>query len=185
MIPSREETFRIIESCSMPQHILRHSLMVTRVAVVIATRLNASGLVIDLALVERASLLHDICKMDCIGTMKDHALMAQELLAGRGFPRLGEVVGQHVRLNSMAIDEAMVVNYADKRVMHDRVVSLDERFVDLLKRYGTDDARKERIRLHHENCRQMQDLISTRCNGDLDDLAELNLIPLDKSFYGG
>jgi len=28
------------------------------------------------------------------------------------------------------------VNYADKRVMHDRIVSLEERFSDLKERYG-------------------------------------------------
>ena len=40
--------------------------------------LKSSGFSIDLALVESSSLLHDICKMDCIGTTKDHALMAKE-----------------------------------------------------------------------------------------------------------
>ncbi len=184
MIPTRKETFRIIESCSMPVHILRHSLMVTRVALVIGNWLKSSGLSIDLALVDRAALLHDICKMDCIGTTRDHALMAKELLTNRGYPRVGEVVGQHVRLESMNMDEAMVVNYADKRVMHDRVVSLTRRFVDLMERYGTDDARRERILLHHEKCIRMQKVISRACDEDLDGLAWLNLIPLDKTLYG-
>lgn len=184
MIPTRKEAFRIIESCSMPVHILRHSLMVTRVALVIGNWLKSSGLSIDLALVDRASLLHDICKMDCIGTTGDHALLAKELLTERGYLRVGDVVGQHVRLESMDMNEAMVVNYADKRVMHDRVVSLTRRFIDLMERYGTDDARRERILLHHEKCIQMQEVISRACNEDLDGLVGLNLIPLDKALYG-
>ncbi len=72
--------------------------MVGRVAVVIGAWLRSSGFSIDLALVERASLLHDICKMDCIGTPKDHALMAEEFLCREGYSLVGEVVGRHVRL---------------------------------------------------------------------------------------
>jgi hypothetical protein len=34
------------------------------------------------------------------------------------------------------VSEEEVVNYADKRVQHDRIVSLKERFVDLKERYG-------------------------------------------------
>jgi hypothetical protein len=40
------------------------------------------------------------------------------------------------------ITEAALVNYADKRVQHTRVVSLGERFQDLRERYGkTPEAR--------------------------------------------
>lgn len=185
MIPSRVEAFRIIKACGMPQHILRHSLMVGRVALVIGTWLKSSGFSIDLAMVDRSSLLHDICKMDCIGTTKDHALMAKEFLCREGFPRVGEVVGQHVRLNSFDVGEAMVVNYADKRVMHDRVVPLARRFLDLMERYGTDDARRERILLHHQTCLNVQDILYERCNEDLEGLVDLNLIPFNQALYGG
>ena len=39
-----------------------------------------------------------------------------------------------------------IVNYADKRVLHDRVVSLDERMVYILDRYGLRPEHRERIR---------------------------------------
>ena len=35
-----------------------------------------------------------------------------------------------------SVSEEEIVNYADKRVMHDRIVSLEERFSDLKERYG-------------------------------------------------
>jgi hypothetical protein len=38
-----------------------------------------------------------------------------------------------------------VVNYADKRVRHDRIVSLSERFVDLKERYGKSQRSFERL----------------------------------------
>ena len=184
MIPSYQEAWRIIETCRVPEHILRHSLMVRRVALVIGSRLKTSGREMDLCLVDRASLLHDICKMECIGTLKDHALMAKELLCAEGFKRVGEVVAQHVRLNSYDLDESMVVNYADKRVMHDRVVSLTRRFLDLMDRYGTDDSRRERILMHHQACLNIQEIITKNCSQDLEGLENLNLIPCDQPFYG-
>jgi hypothetical protein len=52
------------------------------------------------------------------------------------------VVAQHIWLSHgvdpLCVSEEEVVNYADKRVMHDRIVSLEERFNDLRNRYGKD-----------------------------------------------
>ena len=93
-------------------------------------------------------------------------------------------MAQHVRLNSYDLDEAMVVNYADKRVMHDRVVSLTRRFLDLMERYGTDDQRRERILMHHQTCLHIEEIIAKNCDGDLEGLETLNLIPCDQPFYG-
>ena len=185
MIPSTDETRRIIELYQMPEHILMHSIMVSRVADAIGSSLAASGHGIDLELVAASALLHDICKMECIGTGKDHALMGMELLSRHGFPLVGDVVGQHVRLRAFTLDEAMVVNYADKRVMHTRVVSLDTRFMDLMERYGTDGSRRERIRMHLRDCMKVENLIARSCGVDLQGLEKLNLIPLDQAFYGG
>jgi len=185
VIPSLDQAIGLIERSLMPPHILVHSIMVRRVALVLGASLVRRGSVLDLALVEMAALLHDISKMECVGTGRDHALMGQDFLSAHGYPLVGDVVGQHVRLRSMELNEAMVVNYADKRVMHDRVVSLDRRFVDLMARYGTDGARRDRILLHHRDCARMEEIILERCDMDLDGLDSLNLIPVDKAFDGG
>ena len=139
-IPDRQWVSRLMSERGMPGHIVRHCRAVRMVAVAIACALREKGFGIDVRLVDRASLLHDICKADCLGG-GDHALMGRQLLDRLGFPRIGDVVGQHVRLRSMEVCEAMVVNYADKRVMHDRVVSLERRFVDLMDRYRRDEQR--------------------------------------------
>jgi len=185
VIPSRPETLELMRSYLMPHHIVLHSMMVRRVAVAIASSLKVSGLSIDLAAVDRASMLHDLCKMDSLRTGNDHALMAQEVLCDQGYPFIGDIVGQHVRLKSLIeVNEAMVVNYADKRVMHDRVVSLSKRFVDLMNRYGTDDARQARILKHHQDSLRIQDVMEKSCRMDLEGLIVLNLIPCDQALYG-
>jgi hypothetical protein len=43
------------------------------------------------------------------------------------------------------VSEEEVVNYADKRVQHDRIVSLRERFADLKERYGKSQSSFERL----------------------------------------
>jgi putative nucleotidyltransferase with HDIG domain len=179
MIPSHEETLELIRQYRVPQHIIRHSMMVRRVALAIATSLSRAGFCINHAAVDRASLLHDLCKMDSIRSGNDHAHMAREVLRGLGYHTIGEIVGQHVRLKTRDINEAMVVNYADKRVMHDRVVSLSQRFDDLMNRYGTDEARRERIFKHRQDIIEVEEILGRYC-GDLDSLDALNLIPCDQ-----
>jgi len=165
LIPSPETTSEILKKYQVPPHILLHSEMVRKVAMAIVACLKTAGLPIDSAAVDRAALLHDLCKMDALTSGGDHALMAQEELSRLGYPFIGEIVGQHVRLKSLDLNEAMVVNYADKRVMHDRIVSLPERFEDLMARYGTDEARRERIRRHYQDILKVEGIIAPYCTG--------------------
>ena len=58
-----------------------------------------------------------------------------------GLDEVAPLIRQHVRLDDYTdngrIDEAKLVNYADKRVNHEEIVSLDERFTYLFDRYGS------------------------------------------------
>jgi putative nucleotidyltransferase with HDIG domain len=140
MIPSREECLRLMGEYGMLENIVAHSLEVTRVALFLSMELNKRGQKIDLSLVEAASLLHDLTKTECLQTKEDHAQTGSQLLKGMGYERIGDVVAQHIRLSKegdpSSVSEEEIVNYADKRVMHDRIVSLEERFSDLKERYG-------------------------------------------------
>jgi len=142
MIPDREECLRLMERHGMLENIIVHSLEVTKVALFLSLELNQKGQTIDLRLVEAASLLHDIAKTICITTKEDHTQAGYHLLKEIGYERVGEVVAQHVWLkkegDSSSVSEEEVVNYADKRVRHDQIVTLEERFLDLKNRYGKD-----------------------------------------------
>ena len=135
----------------MLEHIIRHSLEVARVALFLSLELNKKGQRIDFALVEAASLLHDLAKMECLKTKEDHARVGCQLLKEMGYQRVGEVVAQHIRLKkeggSSVVSEEEIVNYADKRVMHDRIVLLEERFSDLVERYGKQPSGRETLEL--------------------------------------
>ncbi len=143
MIPDRDECLRLMGHYGMLEHIVAHSLEVTRVALFLCTELNKKGQRLDPRLVEAGSLLHDIAKTRCLRTKEDHTETGCRLLEEMGYGRVGEIVAQHVWLtgegNPSAVSEEEVVNYADKRVRHDQIVSLEERFLDLKNRYGRDE----------------------------------------------
>jgi len=142
IIPAREECLRLMNQYGMLENIIDHSIEVANVALHLSTELNKRGQRIDLLLVEAASLLHDLTKTDSFKTKEDHARTGSRLLREMGYEAVGEVVAQHIWLSHdvdpLLVSEEEVVNYADKRVKHDRIVSLEERFNDLRDRYGKD-----------------------------------------------
>jgi len=140
MIPTREECLKMMVRHGMLENIIDHSLEVARVAIFLSVQLNKKGQRVDLPLVEAAALLHDLTKTECLQTKEDHAQTGSRLLKEIGYERIGDVIAEHIYLSKARdpdrISEEEVVNYADKRVQHDRIVSLEERFEDLKKRYG-------------------------------------------------
>ena len=112
--------------CMLP-NIIAHSRQVMRVSLVIIDNLK-NGVSINRNLVIAAALLHDITKTRSLETREPHDQSGGELLRELGFPRVGEIVEQHVILLDFnpqeKLEEREIINYADKRVMHDRVVSL-------------------------------------------------------------
>jgi putative nucleotidyltransferase with HDIG domain len=140
MIPSREECLSLMSRYGMLENIVCHSLEVARVALFISVELNKRGQKVDLSLVEAASLLHDLTKTECLRTKADHAWTGGQVLKGMGYERVGDVVARHIWLGKegdpSCVSEEEIVNYADKRVMHDRIVPLGQRFDDLKARYG-------------------------------------------------
>jgi uncharacterized protein len=151
LIPTREECLSLMSQSEMLSHIIDHSIQVTRVALYLAIELNKRGQNLDLHLVEAASLLHDVTKSECLKTREDHAQTASQLLKGMGYIRVGEIVAEHVHLtrqiDPLRVTEEEIVNYADKRVRHHRIVSLEERFCDLMDRYGKNERAVEQMEL--------------------------------------
>ena len=62
-LPTRKECLAIIEEHHVPPHIVKHSLTVAKLAVFLAQRLTEKGITVDVNLVDRACLLHDIVRI--------------------------------------------------------------------------------------------------------------------------
>ncbi|MGD2097525.1 MAG: HD domain-containing protein [Desulfobacterales bacterium] len=167
----------------MPDHIVVHSIQVCRVAACLAGHLISKGNPLTGQLVEAAALLHDITKSRSFETAENHALTGGQQLADLGYPEIGNLVRQHVRLddytNPKDISEAVIVNYADKRVLHDRIVSLDERMRYIQERYGTQPQHKHRIQLLWEKTQVLEEQMFKQLSFSPEDLyrhlAELDI----------
>ncbi len=147
--PTREECLALIRRMEMLPNIVDHSLKVALVAVFLVDRLKVSRVILDRNLIEAAALLHDITKTRSLATGENHAVTGAELVASMGYSRLAEVIAQHVviveDLTAEQPNEVDVVNYADKRVLHDQVASIEDRRDYVMARYGKDAEIRERI----------------------------------------
>ena len=140
IIPSRTQCMELLGQFDMPQHIRRHSLLVAEVALLLAVRLNQNSSGLDLRLIEAAALLHDVGKVSSLKTGENHAVLGAQMIQGIVAPAVARIVEEHISLDSSQVagpvTESLIVNYSDKRVRHDQVVLLEERYYDLIERYA-------------------------------------------------
>jgi uncharacterized protein len=167
-----------MEEHAMLPNIRRHSFVVARVAEKILTELSSrtgGNTLPDKNLITAGALLHDIAKTKCLQGGCDHAEVGSAICRQKGHPQIAEIVAEHVRLHTFSperyqhgIFEAKeLIFYADKRVVHDQVVSLEERLDYILARYGRNDRiRCELIRTNFNTCRTLEQYIchSAECN---------------------
>ena len=144
MIPSAKTCLELIEKYEMLDNIRDHSFMVERVAGLIARELRAGGLNLSLEKISAGALMHDIGKTHCIKSGGDHTALGKEICLENHLYEIADIVEEHVRLRifepERAIQEKEIVYYADKRVKHSAVVSLDERLEYILDRYGKNES---------------------------------------------
>lgn len=174
--PDRETCFALWSRYAMLPNIMIHSQVVTAVACRLAAALVRAGQTIDLPLVESGALLHDISKTECLQEPCAHGERGRDLALALGYPGVAEVIDDHIdpaqaeRKHGLA-SPSVVVNYADKRVVHNLVVTMEERARDLVDRYGRTDQRKawlnEIIAYGNDLERRLFDLVVDLEPGDL------------------
>ncbi len=169
-LPTRKQCFDLLKKYRVPQHVIDHSLQVNKVAVFLGQKMqtvlvsddNHLRPEINLGLIDRASLLHDLLRVvdipleklgrlpglfnkgyTDVGTKEDldfwqglqkkypgwhHADAVADVLQG-DYPELAQVIRQHNydSLFTALTWEEKIVNYADKRVMHDQITDLATR----------------------------------------------------------
>ncbi len=147
-IPGPAECSELMEQYAMLPNIVLHSRQVMRVALAIVDHLR-EDVTVNRDMVIAGALLHDITKTRSLQTKERHDASGGSLLRELGFPFIADIVEQHVRLHELnhegAINEKEIVYYADKRVMHDTIVTVEERVRDLINRYGRDEATRSQI----------------------------------------
>jgi len=159
-VPDEAQCVRLWDKYGMMPHIREHCRAVASVALEIVRRAGERGLIpegrgLDAPSVLAAGLLHDIAKTYTIRHGGSHAQLGAAWVRDEtGNPALAQAVLWHVSWpwQEGPLDDSadplrlpVIIAYADKRVRHTEVVTLEQRFEDLLIRYGIDDERRERI----------------------------------------
>jgi molybdenum cofactor cytidylyltransferase len=143
-IPSVDECEVILKHlCNLAEDIIWHCRKVEQIARKICQRLRKSETPINLELITAGALLHDIAK-----GQKDHAKAGALMLIEMGFFRVSEIVAQHTDLKfdpEAPINEADIVYMADKLVIGDCCITLEQRFEKAMKRFGHDLKAREAI----------------------------------------
>ena len=178
MIPLVEKCFEFMKKYEMLDNIRDHSIMVEKVAAIIARGLRDAGEDISLKKTTAGALMHDIGKTICLNSNDDHAAKGVEICLKNHLDEIAEMVGEHVTLQSYnpggSINEKEIVYYADKRVNHDVVVSLEKRLEYLLKRYGRNKEHLfELIRENFDLCKRVEEKLFAKLSFRPEEMAEM------------
>lgn len=159
----------------MLDNIKAHSIVVARIAEFLAVS-RGELLVVELAVA--AALLHDIGKTSCLNTDKNHAAVGRDICLAHGLDEVAAIVAEHVILETafpeQAISAKEIVYYADKRVNHDQIVSLEERLAYIFGKYGKDNpVIHEAIRRNFQRCYLIEEELFSRLDWRPEQLASL------------
>ncbi len=137
-IPTREECLQLFEKYKVPKQVLEHCKQTNKIAVFLAKKLKEKGIDINVKLVDAASLLHDVGRIgerEKVFSPK-HPAEGYKRLKDK-YPEVAECVLTHGAENdgTKLSWEQKIVQYADKRVKENEIVTIKERFKDADTRY--------------------------------------------------
>lgn len=166
-IPTQAQCTALWDKYEMLPNIREHSSQVALVVAWLGGQLKARGVNVNRPLILAGALLHDLAKTYTVKYGGSHAqLGAGWVVQETGNYRLAQIVYHHVHwpweldIENESMLPSLLVVYADKRVMHDRIVSLDERFEDIMERYGINEEARGYIQQSLEQGRVIEKALS-------------------------
>ena len=163
-VPNDDEITELLDRHKVPAHIRRHMKGVTNMILDIADILDPEKCIYDRDLLYASAMLHDFARID-----RYHSTIGALKLRGEGYELVADIISEH---DSMSLHKELSVKYqnqyypsvedllyyADKRVLEDTVVSLDERFAASLRKCRTQEARMNHQRRYEKAVRIEQDI---------------------------
>lgn len=175
-IPDDRECFALWDKYGMWENIRAHSRKVALICEALAARALEVGFNVSVRQARSAGLLHDLAKTRCLEYGGSHAqLGAAWVLLETGDYVLAQATLLHVHWAWPLPEPGRIcrlpffLQYADKRVMHDRIVRLGERFEDLQKRYGLTEKARAGINATLSQTREMEAKLSAGLGWNLDE----------------
>ncbi len=131
-IPSYEEAISILEKVGCSQIIIQHCIAVSHFAVKIATKIQAKGVTVDLALVEIGGLLHDIGRSKTHNVQ--HAFLGSQIVASFNLSEsLIKIVERHTG-SGISSEEAVKLGLPNRdfipQTLEEKIVSYSDKLID-------------------------------------------------------
>ncbi|MDD5039336.1 MAG: NTP transferase domain-containing protein, partial [Dehalococcoidales bacterium] len=168
-VPTEAECVSIKNDiCKTPINVQRHCARVAEVAVKIGRAVDPKGKRIDLGIVRAAASLHDIAK-----EQPNHDVAGGEVLRSAGFSRVGNIVAVHTDLSGGEIEpslDAKIVYLADKLVVDEKIVSLDERYQLSRERLSANPELKDIIARRKQHAMEVKQEIEALCGCPLEEI---------------
>ena len=169
-LPSREQAIELLSKNNCPPKIINHCEAVAKLALEIASKLEAKGIKVDLKLVEAGALLHDIGRTKSHAV--DHGVVGAKIAGSEGFSEeLVKVIKRHVG-GGITAKEAKEFGWPkdiyEPVTLEEKIVSYADKLIDGSKRVSI-DLEIERLQVEHkdaaERVRKLHEEI-TRLLGD-------------------
>ena len=164
MLNTRDEALALLRRYNKEPFHLRHAITVEHVMGWFARELGYGE---QAGFWAQAGLLHDIAKSYTVQFGGSHAQIgASWVVDSTGNHKVAQAVYHHVEwpwpLPEDLVHPVFFVIYADKRARHDEMVSLDERYEDLLVRYGKSEHSRAAIHRGWEHSKTIERVLSAQ-----------------------
>ncbi len=177
-VPNKEQCVALWDKYGMLQNIRAHSELVAEFARAMARRINeVCPNSVNEDFVYAAGMLHDIAKTWTVRNGGSHQQIGSSIIRMETNDfLLASCVLHHViwpweegilSLENNILHPPLIIAYADKRVMHDNIVSLDKRFSDLFERYATTEEIRKNIQINFDQAKKMELCLSKKMEFDL------------------
>lgn len=157
-----EEINTLYRKNNLPDNVVSHMKKVAEYSRKILNETDPKCERFDHELVTKAALVHDVARLQ-----PNHAICGARILRREGFYDVADLVEAHhgIQINEDGpLTEEEILFYADKRVLEDKVVTLEERFTESRKKCRTDEAKRNHAALHRK-----AELIETKMFGGKQD----------------
>lgn len=172
--PTDDECRALWDKYAMLENVTRHSTLVAEIATRLAQRAQERGIRISVPEVRASAMLHDLAKTYCLYHGGSHAMLgAAWVVAETRHHHIARGVMLHVHWpwplpeGPEVCNLPILVMYADKRVRHDEIVSVDDRYKDLFCRYGTSEGARAAIAASLAQEKNIESALSAQLGLDL------------------
>jgi len=199
--PSRDACLALINKYHMPHNIRRHTAAVLTLVTALSNKLNGEGVGVDLDVIQSGAMLHDLFKVKDVMDIddgqlsqhpeedwavwrklkEDHNLPHDEavcqLLLPK-YPKVATVIREagfmNIFVRGFSSMESKILYYADKRVMHDKIVSVLDRLDEGYSRYFSHHNDAVPMNLSYEKVKELEDELMQKAGTKPEDFIALN-----------